>query len=355
MIQPDALTASVKNTQNLNKNNTFVHSARICLQCAASIGGQPVMEGVMMRNGDIYGLAVRRANGEILAQRLLWKSCCRRLWLRLPFFRGFALLIDTIVNGIHALNRSAALREGEEREHDSRDAMLSLAIAAFMAFGLFVAAPHLLSLLMLGAGLGGDVDGMSFHLWDGLFKTAIFILYIRLIALVPDIRRVLQYHGAEHKAVHAWERCELVEKQGAAGMSRLHPRCGTTFLLFVIIFSIALQAMLVPVFVKLVAPQGLAARHGATILFKLVLVPIVSAVAYEFLRFAELLPAGIPARVLQAPGLCLQRLTTREPDEEQLDVALAALAESLDFEDLDRIRTAPYQRADADVSVCAMI
>ncbi len=163
------------------------------------------MEGVMMCNGDVYGLAVRKANGEICAQRLPWKSCFKSRWKRLPFLRGFPILLETLLNGIHALNRSAALADDACCQAKPGAAVFSLCIALVLALGLFVLAPHLLSLLMLRLRAGGDVDGLSFHLWDGLFKTLIFVGYISLISLVPDIRRVFQYHGAEHKTIHAFE------------------------------------------------------------------------------------------------------------------------------------------------------
>lgn len=299
-----------------------------------------------MRNGDIYGLAARCPNGEICAQRLPWKNCFAPVYKRIPFVRGFPVLIETIVNGIHALNRSAALVEGGERSGPGTVA--SLALALLLALGLFVVAPHMLSLLMLALGLGGDVDGLSFHVWDGIFKGVIFMAYIALISLVPDIRRVFEYHGAEHKVAHAWENaCETgdtVSPCNAAAHSRLHPRCGTTFLLFVIVLSIGLQAVLVPLFLAFLAPEGMWVTHLAGIGFKFALVIPVSCVAYEVIRCAASLPDGPLARVLRAPGLALQRLTTREPAPAQLEVALAALAVALDYEEACGIETAAFNR-----------
>lgn len=303
------------------------------------------MEGVMMRNGDTYGLAVRKPNGEICAQRLPWKSIFHKRWLRLPFLRGFPTLIETLINGVHALNRSSELFDGKSAKDGSLRAFFSLCIAIAVALALFVVAPHLLSLLMLALNLGGDVDGLSFHIWDGLYKTIIFMAYIWFISLIPDIHRVFQYHGAEHKSIHAFERCgDFIDSGIASRMSRLHPRCGTTFLLFVVLLSIALQAILVPLFIHAAAPAGVIQKHAYTIAFKLFLIIPVSAVAYELIKFAAGLGSGVMACIWQWPGLCLQRLTTREPDAGQIEVALVALAEALDYEDAEMIDTARYSR-----------
>lgn len=314
------------------------------------------MEGVMMRNGDMYGLAVRQANGDICAQRLPWKSYLRRPWLRLPFIRGFPILLETLANGIHALNRSVALVEGGEPTETSRwGVFLSLTLALLMALALFVAAPHLLSLLMLTFNLGGDVEGFSFHLWDGFYKCAIFIGYIWLISFVPDIRRVFEYHGAEHKTIHAFESGQPIDSGYAFAMSRLHPRCGTTFLLFVISISIVLQALLLPLLLKIWTPQTFIAKHLLSLIIKLLLVIPISAAAYELIRFASRLPQGFWATLLQSPGLALQKLTTREPNQAQLEVALVALVEALGSEAALNIKPAPYSHLAASengVSAC---
>lgn len=314
------------------------------------------MEGVMMRNGDIYGLAVRQPDGSICAQRLPWKSFLSHPLFRLPFVRGFPILLETMVNGIHALNCSVALAGGmEERESSHWGLFLSLMLALLMAVALFVAAPHFLSLLMHSVHLGGDVEGFSFHLWDGFYKCAIFIIYIWLIPLVPDIRRVFEYHGAEHKTIHAWESGESVDSGYAFAMSRLHPRCGTTFLLFVISLSIILQAILLPVLLGIWTPDNFVGKHALSIGIKLLLVMPISALAYELIRFASQLPTGFWATVLQAPGLALQRLTTREPSKAQLEVAVVALVEALDPEDAALVRPAPYSRSGkSGVSSCLL-
>lgn len=330
----------------IDRRARLLRLAAAALQLAAGcpvVGGQAVMEGVMMRNGAVYGLAVRRADGVICARRYPWFSLTEVTWLRKPFVRGFPVLVETLVNGVKALNRSVeAAAQGEGEELSGWQLTLTLAAALLMAVGLFVLAPHLLSVGMLWLGLGGDVEGLSFHVWDGFFKCCIFVAYIRAIACVPDIRRVFQYHGAEHKTIHAFEAGGDVDAAAAAGMSRLHPRCGTTFLLFVICLSIVLHAVLVPLLLHVYTPQNEAAKHAVTIAFKLLLMAPISALAYELIRYAARLRQGFWATLLRAPGLALQRLTTDEPDAGQLEVAVVALREALDPEEGLRVRAVPY-------------
>ena len=195
--------------------------------------------------------------------------------------------------------------------------------------GLFVVVPHLLSIIMNWIGLGGDVEGFSFHIWDGLFKFLIFIGYIVGIAFLPDIRRVFCYHGAEHKTIHAYESGDTVTPESAIRFSRLHPRCGTTFLLFVMSIAILLHTVLVPLLLLVWTPDSAVAKHLFTIVFKLLLMVPISALSYELIRYAARLGDGFWGRLLRAPGMFLQLLTTREPELDQVEVAVAALASAV--------------------------
>ena len=368
LIRRVVLTASGKNTQNLSRSSPpallgwalpglLSQSIDEIGEADGSpcremlVGGQAVMGGVMMRNGDIYGLAVRRKDGAIVARRRPWYSMTRSLRMQKPFVRGFPILLETLVNGIKSLNSSAALSEeasppgaGQNggAELSRRELAFSLALAFMTAVALFVVAPHLLSVVMFRLHAGGDVNGLTFHFWDGLFKICIFLAYIRLIALVPEIRAVFAYHGAEHKTIHAFESGGEVSARTAAAMSRLHPRCGTTFLLFVICLSVVLHAVLVPALLMLHTPENALLKHTLTILFKLLLTVPISCLAYELIRYAARMPEGVAAAVLRAPGLALQRLTTEEPDILQLEVAVVALSEALPPKERERIATAPY-------------
>lgn len=286
-----------------------------------------------MRAGAVCGIAVRAGDGGIISRTLPWRSLTRASLWQKPFLRGFPILLETMLNGIHGLSLSADLLEGGEPGGGLSGwrAWLSLGLALLMAVGLFVAAPHALAALAHVAGLGGDVEGLSFHLWDGLFKSLIFLAYIFAIGFIPDIGRVFQYHGAEHKVIRAYEKGGITALAGAGGLelayaaSRLHPRCGTTFLLFVVFISILVQALAVPALLLLHDPHDFWARHALAIFYKILLVAPIAAISYELIRFSARLDDGWLSDFLVWPGLCLQRLTTREPDAAQLEVARAAL------------------------------
>lgn len=296
-----------------------------------AVGGQAVMEGVMMRNGDLLALAVRKPNQKIVALRRPWFTCFKSNFARRRWVRGFSVLIETMINGVKALNLSAELAaEAEGEPLKPWQLATTLAVAIGLALVLFVVLPHLLTIGLGLLSISGGVEGLSFHLWDGLLKFAVFIGYIAAISFVPDIARVFQYHGAEHKAIAAYERGDApITAMSAASCSRLHPRCGTTFLLFVLSISILLHAVTVPVMMLVWQPANPAVKHAVIIIFKLLLMMPVSAIAYEAIRSPACLSDSAFAVILRAPGLLLQRLTTREPDAGQLEVALVALREAL--------------------------
>lgn len=300
------------------------------------------MEGVMMRRGDYYALAVRQSDGTIVVERRKWVSLTRLKLLRLPMLRGFPILLETLINGIKALNRSAwYCSKDEEDEIKGWHLVLTMLLALGMAVGLFVVLPHALSLLMLWLGWGADVESFSFHLWDGLFKFAIFIGYILLISMVPDIRRVFRYHGAEHKVLRAFEAGDEVSATRAGVYSRLHPRCGTTFLLIVLSLAIVMHTALVPPLLALWGPESFWGKHGLAVVLKLVLMIPISALAYELIH-ASAKASGFWGSVMRAPGMGLQCLTTWEPDREQLEVAVAALDGVLGVDAPERLHPPRY-------------
>lgn len=296
------------------------------LAAAPSVGGQAVMEGVMMRDRERLAIAVRRPGGDILLDVRAWFCLTAAKWLKKPFVRGFPILLETLVNGIKALNYSAQVAMEEEEGEIGPWAMgLTLAASIGFALLLFVVVPHLFSLGMKAAGLSGGVEALSFHVWDGLFKLVLFLGYILAISFLPDIRRVFEYHGAEHKVIWAYEEGAPLTPEGARNYPRLHPRCGTAFLLFVLTISIVLYAFLVPALLPLYAPATPWIKQAYIVVLKLVLMVPVSCLAYEVIKLAGRFHTNFACRLLSAPGLFLQLLTTKEPDDRQLEVALAAL------------------------------
>ncbi|WP_027185821.1 DUF1385 domain-containing protein [Desulfovibrio inopinatus] len=303
---------------------------RMLLAAQASVGGQAVMEGVMMRSQNRLAIAVRKPDGEIVVQTRPWFSLTSSPLLQKPFLRGFPVLLETLVNGISALNYSAKEAMDEE-SGELKPWALVLTMAASIAFalGLFVVVPHIFSLAMGWLGLSGDAKSLTFHMWDGLFKMMIFFAYVIAISFLPDIRRVFQYHGAEHKVIWAYETGVALTPKAVRAFSRLHPRCGTAFLLFVLAVSIVLYTFLVPLILNWYAPENEIARQAFIIGVKLALMVPISSVAFEIIKFSGKFHDNIVCRAMSCPGLFMQLLTTHEPDDEQLEVAIEALKGAL--------------------------
>lgn len=293
-----------------------------------AVGGQAVIEGVMMRAKDTLAIAIRKPDGEIVTDVRPWFTMIRHPFLKKPFIRGFPVLMETMVNGIKALNFSAiqAAEDDEEGgELTNWHLALTMVVALGAALGLFVVLPHFLSVGMEMLGWAGDVDSLSFHAWDGVIKMTVFVGYILSISYIPDIRRVFEYHGAEHKVIWTWEEGKALSPDSTRFHSRLHPRCGTAFLLFVLVVSIMLYAVLVPYFLTFYSPDYFAFKHLYIVGMKLVLMVPVSCLAYEMIKFAGKYSKNSLCRLLCWPGLMMQLLTTKEPDDSQLEVAIAAL------------------------------
>lgn len=312
------------------------------------IGGQAVIEGVMMRAPRAVAVAVRRPDGEIVIETWPYQPITDRVRvLKVPFLRGAVVMVESLVLGIRALSFSAeaateAERSSEEAapaadakaasaDPDAQRRKDRLAIAGTLvmsiALGLafFVALPHLLTWgLGVVLGINLDADQAAFHLVDGLIKVVLFLGYIAAIGQMKDIRRVFQYHGAEHMSIYAWEAGQELTPENVGGWSRLHPRCGTSFLLFVILASIA---VFTPVFALLppLPIENPLLKNLAQVGIKLPLMLPVAGLSYEAIRLSSRFYRYALCRWMVSPGLWLQRLTTREPDTAQLEVAIASL------------------------------
>lgn len=295
-----------------------------------TVGGQAVMEGVMIRSKDCLAIAVRKPNGEIFVETRPWFTLTRAAWLKKPFIRGFPVLLETLVNGIKALNFSAQHSLDEDEGELSPWAMaLTMASAIGFALLLFVVAPHVFSIGMNWLGLSGDAEALSFHMWDGLFKLLMFVGYILAISYIPDIKRVFQYHGAEHKVIWAHENGVELSPGAVRDFSRLHPRCGTTFLLFVLGVSIVLYTFLVPLLLGVWSPENAVLKQAYIIGVKFLLMVPISAISYEIIKFSGKFHQNILCKAMACPGLAMQMLTTHEPDDAQIEVAIAALKGAL--------------------------
>jgi uncharacterized protein YqhQ len=290
-----------------------------------NIGGQAVIEGVMMRAPRSMAIAVRRPSGEIVVRRDMVVPLSERFpVVKLPIVRGAVALFSSLITGIKALNFSANEALVEEDSDEKQGELSSWAMAGTMAiafgFGilLFFILPLYATKLLTQMNLISD-NNIVFNLVDGVIRVSVFLLYIWSISRMKDIQRVFQYHGAEHKSIFAFEAGEDLTVANVRRYSRLHPRCGTSFLLIVMLVSIVIFSLipkLWPFYMK----------AGA----RIVLLPLIAGVSYEFLKWSARNDHSPMVKMIIAPGLALQRLTTREPDDSQLEVAIRSMQEALE-------------------------
>jgi uncharacterized protein YqhQ len=307
------------------------------------VGGQAVIEGVMMRTPHAYAVAVRRADGSMEIKReavrrlsALWKP------LSWPVVRGFAVLLQSLALGIRTLNfsfniASADLEPKKETpakpdskpQNETLPVLFTMVVAAAAAVFIFILAPLWIT-NWLKSYFPAVHNWVVFNLVDGLIRVVFFLGYIFLISMMKDIRRVFQYHGAEHKVVHTWEAGEDLTVENARRKSTLHPRCGTSFLLFVMVVSIVVFSIF-----KFHA-------FWAIFLSRVILIPLISGLSYELIRLSAPRCQRGFFRIVVLPGLSLQRVTTKEPSDDQLEVAIRALKEALE---LDSIKAREAQAA----------
>jgi uncharacterized protein YqhQ len=300
-------------------SETRLPDGALIAQRDAPVGGQAVLEGVMMRGVSTWAVATRNPEGEIGVQSFPLVSWTKRhRVLRWPVIRGVVALVESLNIGVKALGLSANAQLHEDEEPISGGMWAgTIVVALLFAIGLFFVVPVGLTSLFK------DQLGSAFLFWlvEGLVRTAIFLGYIGLLSRLRDLRRVFEYHGAEHKTISCFEAGERLTPENAQRCSRLHPRCGTSFLLIV---------MIVAIFVF--APLGLPAWYllvGSRILG----VPLIAGLSFEVIKWAGRNRRKRWVQTLMWPGMQLQKLTTREPDHEQLAVAIAAMGAVLAVED----------------------
>ena len=290
------------------------------------IGGQAVIEGVMMRAPSGMSVAVRRPDGSIAIKEGPFTSRLARskLW-KLLGFRGIATLVESVALGYRALSFSAEqqMTEEERAEAASASSTLPILIATAVAIGLFIALPQALATWLTSAfGWHIGLSDPTFHLIIGGFKLLVFVAYLLLIRRLKDTRRVFEYHGAEHKTLHAYERDLPLTVDNVRVQSTLHPRCGTTFLIVVIAVSIVAGAVAAP----LLLPNASGwTGQLAIFVLRLALLPLIAAIAFEFQRFTARYCTHGLARVVLWPGFLFQMITTIEPDDSQMEIAIAAM------------------------------
>ena len=298
----------------------------------SGIGGQAVLEGVMMRNKDMYAVAVRKPNGEIDVEVDEYHGIAAgSILLRIPFIRGIFIFLDSIILGMKALNHSSTFYEEEEKPHkddsintkatnsDRKEQLfmaLTYAVSIVLAIGIFMVLPYFLSSLF-----ENYVRNVSLlAIIEGVIRILIFILYILAISMMQDIKRLFMYHGAEHKCINCIERGRPLTVDNAMRSSRLHRRCGSSFVLFVMFVSIVLFFF--------IRTDSMVLR----VVYRIVLIPVISGISYELIRLAGRTD-NIIVRIISAPGLWMQKLTTKEPDETMIEVAIKSVEAVFDWKE----------------------
>ncbi len=285
-----------------------------------NVGGQAVLEGVMMRTPSNWAVAVRKPDGEIAQVcKVITSPMAKRRIYRLPVIRGVIALGESLAIGFRALaisaNYAAQTEDGEEDVELSRGQIIfAFAIAIGFALALFKVGPALITNQI------GIETTQLFVVVEGLIRVGVFIAYLVIISLLPDLRRLFQYHAAEHKAINAYEAGEELTPERVDRFSLIHPRCGTAFLLWVMVIAIFVFAFFgQPAWYWLIASR-------------ILMLPVIAGLAYELIRFAGKHQGNTLVMALLAPGLWLQRLTTRKPSLDQIEVSIRALQEVLERE-----------------------
>ena len=284
-------------------------------------GGQAVIEGVMMRGQKTMVTAVRRPNGELAIDTQPLATIYTGWMRKAPLIRGVIVLIEAMVLGIKTLLYSANVSLEAEEEKISGGLVWAMVLfSVALAVGLFFVAPLFLTKL-----LDPHIhSSLVFHLIEGFVRLAIFIVYLKLMILVPDIKRVFAYHGAEHKTVNAYEDGVPLEAEAIKGYSTAHVRCGTSFLFAVLIIAILVFALI-----------GRPPSLWLMVLSRIILIPVIAALGYEVTHFGGKHTKNSLVRAILYPGLLLQKLTTRQPDDSQLGVAISALKKVVEIEQLE--------------------
>ncbi len=276
----------------------------------SSYGGQAVLEGVMIRGKDHFSVSVRNPSGQIITRTKPVPNLLSSKLKQIPLIRGVITLAETLVLGMDSLNYSSSVASGVEPEATSRLSIISmLVISLSIAIILFFILPLLASKPFEGM-FGNDVTS---NISEGIIRLIIFLVYISLIGLMQDIKRVYMYHGAEHMTVHAQEKNELLSIENIKKHPTAHPRCGTAFLLTVMVVAI--------VIFTLIPREPMWLLYGS----RIVLIPFIASVSYEFIRLTGRYQNVPMFRALSIPNLMLQSLTTKQPDDAQIEVAVAAM------------------------------
>lgn len=288
-----------------------------------NVGGQAVIEGVMMRNGSLLATAVRKPNGEIVYKKTVF-SDKRTKFTKIPFIRGAVVLFDSLVMGIKELTFSAnQSEENEEEQLTNKEAVMTTIFSLALGIGLFMVFPSLLGSFIF------KNDRIYANIMEAVLRLVFFLVYIWGISFSKDVKRVFEYHGAEHKTIYAYENGDELTPENAKKYTTLHPRCGTSFLLIVMLIAIivfSFMDFIIPV------PKTALGKVVLKIVLRVGFMPLIAGISYEVQKYSSKHLDKLWVRILASPGLALQKITTKEPDESQLEVAIVAMKVALGME-----------------------
>ncbi|MDP3765120.1 MAG: DUF1385 domain-containing protein [Nanoarchaeota archaeon] len=294
-----------------------------------SVGGQAVIEGVMIRGLNHYVVAVRKNKKIIMKNGAIKKK--KYNFLKWPFIRGFVNLVEMLVIGIKSLLWSAEQASSEEKIGKNELAFTVLISVGFVIL-FFIALPYFLTNLI---GITEEQKPIFFNIVDGMIRILIFLIYIVAISFIKDVKILFQYHGAEHKSIHCYEKGKRLDVANIRKFTTLHPRCGTSFLLIVFIVSILVFSLL-PSIILFYYPAfsslNVWIRKGVLFPVRILLIPVIAGISYEILKISDKNQKNLLFRLISMPGLWLQKITTKEPNIKQIEVAIYSLKKLLEIE-----------------------
>jgi len=295
-----------------------------------TIGGQAVIEGVMMKSPNFYSVAVKDKNGKVQEKYEKLKPVPKIF--KMFFFRGILNLVNILILGIKTLIWSSNQALDEDEKFGTKEVVGMLALSLLLGLAFFVLLPYVITNLI---GLKEESNPILFNMVDGVVKIIFFVCYIWAISLMKDVKRLFEYHGAEHKTIFCYENGKELTVKNVKDYSTLHPRCGTSFIFLVFIISIFLFSIIPtiiihfnPNFIKLAFMQ----RKLILFSLRILVIPIIAGISYEVLKLSARFKENIFAKVIIRPGLWLQKITTREPDEQQMEIAIISFKRVLELE-----------------------
>lgn len=295
-----------------------------------NVGGQAVIEGVLIRGPKKYVVAVRKGKKIISKNRKIPSK--QNKFLKLPFIRGFVNLVEMLVIGTKALMWSADQQIEKGERIGKKEMAFSFIFAIFFGIAIFIMLPYIITNFI---GFYEETKPLLFNLIDGIIRISFFLLYIAAISLMKDVRILFQYHGAEHKAIHCYEKGKKLSVANVKKFTTLHPRCGTAFIMIVLVVAIVTFSILTPaifmLFPKLLSMHAFP-RRLILILIRLSLLPLIAGISYEFLKFSAKYDNKPIMKMFIWPGLLMQKITTQEPNNKQIEVAIYSLKKLLQAE-----------------------